>query len=173
MLESEIAPVSAAPKPVPPPRPFINPRVVSQLIEPNLPAPLPVPNSDIQRGPSRDFSSYADGNGGGTEEFETVLLAQHMPRFSSCTTILNQDQERFYKEAAMIRLIQSCAIFPKRLVDARVIAVVFLQFNVDEFGDVSSPSILKSAYPDLDQSALEALNCLPQMTTGTQHGKPV
>ncbi|MDB0059493.1 energy transducer TonB [bacterium] len=175
LLEIEMAPVSVPSKPVPPPRPLIHPRIVTEPIVPNPTAPLPDPNPDIQLGPLHDFSSYGDGNGDGTEEFEieTVLLAEHMPRFASCTNVLNQDQERFCTESEMIRLIQSCAVFPRRLVDARVGGVVFLQFNVDEFGDVSSPSVLKSAHPDLDQAALEALNCLPQMIAGTQHGKPV
>lgn len=73
----------------------------------------------------------------------------------------------------MIRLIQSCAVFPRRLVDAGFGGVVFIQFNVNEFGDVSSPVILKSVHPDLDQSALQALKCLPEMIAGIQQGKPV
>lgn len=173
LLEIEMAPVSVLAKPVPPPRPFIHPRVVTHPIKSNLPVPLPKPNPDIQLGPLHDFSSYGDGNGDGTEEIETLLIAEHMPRFASCTNVLNQDQERFCTESEMIRLIQSCALFPRRLVDAGVGGVVFLQFNVNEYGSVSSPSILKSAHPDLDQSALEALNCLPKMIAGTQHGKPV
>lgn len=170
-----MAPVSVTSKPVPPPRPFIHPRIVAEPIVPNPTAPLPDLNPNIQLGPLHGFSSNGDGNGDGTEEFEieTVLLAEYMLRFASCTTILNQDQERFCTESEMIQLIQSCAFFPRRLVDAGVDGVVFLQFNVDEFGDVSSPSILKSAHSDLDQSALEALKCLPQMIAGTQHGKPV
>jgi protein TonB len=171
LLEMEIAPVSVPTKPVPPPRPFVNPRVVTQLIESAI--PIPEPNPSIILGELHDFSSYGDGNGDGVEEIETVLFAEHMPRFASCTNILNQDQERFCTESEMIRLIQSCAVFPRRLVDAGVGGVVFLQFNVNEFGDVSSPAILKSAHPDLDQSALQALKCLPEMIAGSQHGKPV
>lgn len=165
----EIVPILVTTKPVPPPRPFINPRVVTQLMEPAI--PMPELNPSIVLGELNDFSFYGDGDG--VEEIETVLFAEYMPRFASYTNILNQDLERFCTESEMIRLIQSCAVFPRRLVDAGFGGVVFIQFNVNEFGDVSSPAILKSVHPDLDQSALQALKCLPEMIAGIQQGKPV
>ena len=173
LLDIEIAPVSIPSKPVPPPRPFVNPIIVGEPVEPT--APNPAPNPDPLLGKLHNFSEYGDGNGDGTDEWdiETVMIAEHMPRFSSCTNVLHPEEERMCTESEMIRLIQSCAQFPRHLVDAGVGGVVFVQFNVNEYGGVVDASILKSAHPTLDRSALDALHCLPQMIAGTQQGKPV
>tara|TARA_B110000285_G_C15123045_1_gene618434 strand:- start:997 stop:1695 length:699 start_codon:yes stop_codon:yes gene_type:complete len=175
LLDVEIAPVSVPSKPVPPPRPFVHPFIVDEPIEPTISLPAPNPDLDPLLGRLHDFSDYGDHNGNETDDWdiETVMIAEHMPRFNSCTNVLDSQQERMCTESEMIRIIQSCAKFPRRLVDAGAGGVVFIQFNVNEYGDIEEASILKSAHPALDKSALDALDCVPQMIAGTQQGKPV
>ena len=51
--------------------------------------------------------------------------------------------------------------------------MVYLKFNVNEFGTILDEIALKSAHPKLDKAALEALQCIPRMEPRTQQGRPV
>ena len=57
--------------------------------------------------------------------------------------------------------------------DQEEVSAYFASNRVNEFGEVTDESVLKSAHPDLDESALAALECIPQMVPGSQQGKPV
>jgi TonB family protein len=58
----------------------------------------------------------------------------------------------------MIRMIQACAKFPPPILrEAGIGGVVYLHFNVNEYGNIQDETILKSAHPKLDKAALEAL----------------
>ena len=171
LLEMEWAPVSAPLKPTPPPPVRVTPIITPDPAPP--PGPAPDPNPDPLLGKIYDFGSYEEGPIGEEEDVETVLIAEHMPRFEDCTDVLDPDAERQCTEAAMIHCIQSCAVFPRHLVDAGVGGVVYLQFNVNEYGHIQDPMVLKSAHPTLDRSALQALGCIPPMIAGTQQGRPV
>lgn len=172
-LEPEIVPASAPSKPKPPIRNLqIAPEVHPDPPTGPEPAPDPNPNKDPLAGKLRgfDFDDFGDGDDG---EIETVLIAEHMPHFETCTNVLNREDERACTEAQMIRLIQSCAKFPPLLKDMRIGGVVYLQFNINEFGEVQDEQILKPAHPKLNEAALAALHCIPRMEPGTQQGRPV
>ena len=51
--------------------------------------------------------------------------------------------------------------------------MVYLQFNINEYGNIQDETILKSAHPKLDKVALEALRCIPRLEPGTQQGRSV
>ena len=62
---------------------------------------------------------------------------------------------------------------PPSLREAGIGGVVYLQFNINEFGTIQDETVLKSAHPKLDKAALEALQCIPRMEPRTQQGRPV
>ena len=170
LLEVERIPVHLPSKPKPPAQASgVMPDVSSKPA--SEPTAAILPKSDPLAGKLHSFGFIDDG--GGDEEIETVLLAEHMPHFVECEDVLDRSAERQCSEAEMISLIQRCSKFPRHLREMGIGGVVYLQFNVNEFGEVTAESVLKSAHPDLDQSALAALECIPQMVPGSQQGKPV
>ena len=171
LLEAEMVPVHLPANPTPPVRaigiaPEINP-------EPRpKPAPQPItdPHFDPLEGQLFELGFVDEG---GEEEIETLLIAEHMPHFNGCENVLDRSLERACTEAEMIAIIQRCAQFPKNLRSRAISGVVYLQFNIDEYGEVSRQKVLKGAHPSFNQSALSALDCIPKMIPGTQQGQPV
>jgi len=173
MLEPELVPAHIISKPAPPQRPLnIDPIITPESPKPD-PSPVSFPEKDPLLGKLHAFDIDEFGSGDGEEEIETVLVAEHMPHFRDCTDVLDRDAERNCTEQSMISMIQSCAKFPPMLREAGIGGVVFVQFNVDEFGGIRDAQVLKEAHPKLNRAALQALDCIPQMEPGTQQGRPV
>ena len=173
MLEPELVPAHIISKPAPPQRPLnIDPIITPEPPKPD-PSPVSFPEKDPLLGKLHAFDIDEFGSGDGEEEIETVLVAEHMPHFRDCTDVLDRDAERNCTEQSMISMIQSCAKFPPMLREAGIGGVVFVQFNVDEFGHIRDAQVLKEAHPKLNRAALQALDCIPQMEPGTQQGRPV
>ena len=174
-LEAEVVPPNAPSKPAPPVRNLlITPEI--HLDPPVGPEPSPDPDPTIDPLAGKiqgfDFGDFGDGDDSDWK-VETVLVAEHMPHFSECSNVLNRDEERACTEGQMIRMIQACAKFPPILREAGIGGVVYLQFNVNEFGAIQDETVLKSAHPKLDNAALDALKCIPRLEPGTQQGRPV
>jgi len=171
LLEAELIPVHSPGKPLPPIRAIgVAPEIKAEPIPEPVPAPIIDPNFDPLEGKLFKLGFVDEG---GDDEIETLLIAEHMPHFDDCQNVLNRGAERICSEAKMISLIQRCATFPKHLKEAGVGGVVYIEFNVNEHGDIMDQRVLKSAHPSLDKSALNALDCIPKMTPGTQQGRPV
>ncbi len=172
-LEAELVPVHLPSRPAPPARPLnIAPQIHP---DPTPPEPQPEPISDadplLGKLQSFDFGDFGDGEA--WVDIETVMIAEHMPHFDVCTNVIDRAAERTCTEQQLISLIQSCAKFPPMLRESGIGGVVFLQFNVNEFGHIQDAKILKDAHPKLNQAALDALDCIPPLVPGTQQGKPV
>ncbi|MFZ9054805.1 MAG: energy transducer TonB [Flavobacteriales bacterium] len=173
LLEPELVPAHTVSKPAPPQRPLnIVPIITPDPPKPD-PNPVNIPAKDPLLGKLHTFNFDEFGSGDGDEEIETVLVAEHMPHFRECTNVLDRDAERSCTEQSLISLIQSCAKFPPMLRESGIGGVVFVQFNVDEFGKIRDAQVLKEAHPKLNRAALQALDCIPQMEPGTQQGRPV
>lgn len=170
-LEMELPPASVPKKPVPPNRRTL----IAPIIVPDPPKPEPSPfrNPDPLKGKIQPIDYTDEWGEGGVDAIETVFIAEHMPRFESCTNVIDQNAERMCTESQIIRILQGCAKFPPQLINAGIGGVVYLQFIVDERGHAGEPTILKSAHPALDRAALHALDCIPPLIPGTQQGKAV
>ena len=171
-LEAEVVPTNAPSRPAPPVRHLpITPEIHPDPPVGPEPSPDPNPAIDPLAGKIQgfDFGDFGDCDW----EVETVLVAEHMPHFTECSNVLDRDAERACTEGQMIRMIQACAKSPPILREAGIGGVVYLQFNVNEYGNIQDETILKSAHPKLDKAALEALQCIPRLEPGTQQGRPV
>ena len=171
-LEAEVVPSNARSKPTTPVRKLlITPEIHSDPAVGPEPSPDPDPAIDQLAGKIHgfDFGDFGDRDNGDWE-VETVLVAEHMPHFSECSNVLNRDEERACTEGQIIRMIQACAKFLHILPEASIGGLVYLQFNVNEFGTIQNETVLKSAHPKLDKAALEALQCIPRLESGTQEG---
>lgn len=171
LLEAEMVPVQLPAKPTPPVRAIgIAPEINPEPLPKPAPQPITDPHFDPLEGQLFELGFVDEG---GEEEIETLLIAEHMPHFNGCENVLDRSLERACTEAEMIAIIQRCAQFPKNLRSRAISGVVYLQFNIDEYGEVSRQKVLKGAHPSFNQSALSALDCIPKMIPGTQQGQPV
>lgn len=168
LLQEELVPTHAVAKPTPP----VQIPLLAPIVHPDPTHPDPVPSKDPLLGKIQviDFDSFWEEE---PDLIETVLIAEHMPHFESCSNILDRSSEKACTESQLIGLIQTCAKFPPVLRESKIGGVVFVQFNVDEFGAITDPKILKGSHPQLNQAALDALSCIPNMVPGSQQGRPV
>lgn len=63
--------------------------------------------------------------------------------------------------------------YPQEAVDAGIMGRVLVQGVIDESGDWSTVTILRSAHPYLDHEAWRVLEKMPNWTPATVDGKPV
>lgn len=174
LLEAEVIPASVPVKPPPPPVPIGPPKV--------LPDPVPTPIGPPEPGPKPPepvfFSGWDDLIGPGAEpvissEPVTLLVADHMPAFDACVDVLDPDAERACTEQRIIEHMQQCVDFPRHMKDAGIDGVVYLEYVVDEFGNVRDARILKSPHAAFEATTLRCIDDLPQLNPGRQQGRPV
>lgn len=173
LLEAEIIPASAPVKPPPPPMPVGPPNV--------LPDPVPVPTGHSPAPNPPDpifFSGWDELIGPTTEpvitsEPVTLLVADHMPAFDACVDVLDPDAERACTEKRIIEHMQQCVDFPRHMKDAGIDGVVYLEYVVDENGNVRDARILKSPHAAFEATTLRCIDDLPKLNPGRQQGRPV
>ena len=93
---------------------------------------------------------------------EVFKLVDQMPLFRDDTT---------YKELTQW-LFQNVK-YPAEAVAKEIQGRVFVQFIVDEQGNVRDATVIRSVDPLLDQAALEVVSGMPPWSPGIQGGKPV
>lgn len=173
LLEAEVIPASAPVKPPPPPAPVVPPSPVLD------PAPDPVGPVRIAPDPELVFfAAWDDLTGPGPEpsfdpEPVTLLVADHMPAFDACVDVLDPDAERACTEQRIIEHMQACVDFPRHMKDAGIDGVVYLEYVVDEKGQIREARILKSPHPAFEATTLQCIDELPALNPGRQQGRPV
>jgi TonB family protein len=93
---------------------------------------------------------------------EVFMVADQMPVFRNDTT---------YKEMTLW-LVQNMK-YPAEAASKGIQGRVFVQFVVDEQGNVKDPKVIREVDPLLDKAALEVVSAMPQWSPGKQGGKPV
>jgi len=77
-------------------------------------------------------------------------------------------------EEGVASYVTSNIIYPAEAKDKRISGLVFVNFIVDENGNLINAKILRSVHPLLDAEALRVIQSLPpKWTPGKQRGKPV
>lgn len=172
VLETEWVPASVPVKPPPPPSP------IHPLVEPG-PEPDPLPPGPPTPPPNPQFFGDWDGligpkpDPGFGEEIETLLVADHMPAFAECVQILDPEAERNCTEKQIISHMQSCVEFPRQMKEIGLDGVVYLQYVIDENGQVRDATILRSPHSAFEATTLACIEGLPVMQPGKQQGRTV
>lgn len=89
-----------------------------------------------------------------------LIAAQEMPTFPG-------------GDKALISSLYKNLVYPEQAYENNVEGKVLVRFIVSKDGSVTNPTITRSADPDLDKAALEAVKRLPKFNPGKQDGKPV
>ena len=63
--------------------------------------------------------------------------------------------------------------YPKEAMEKGVQGRVVAKFIVEKDGQVSTPQVLRSVYPALDEEALRVIHCMPKWKPGKQNGREV
>lgn len=70
------------------------------------------------------------------------------------------------------RYVQSHINYPRQAIDLQLQGRVYVQFVVDEKGQITQAQITRSIDPILDNAVLSALDECPRWKPGLQHGRP-
>ena len=63
--------------------------------------------------------------------------------------------------------------YPKGAMEKGIQGRVVVKFIVEKDGQVSTPQVVRSVYPALDEEALRVIRCMPKWKPGKQNGKEV
>ena len=76
-------------------------------------------------------------------------------------------------EAAMMRFIAKNIKYPALAIENNITGTVYVQFIIDENGDVKNATVIKGIGWGCDEEALRVINAMPKWTPGSQKGKNV
>jgi TonB family protein len=93
---------------------------------------------------------------------EVFTVVEVMPVFMNDTT-----------NTELFKWISANFEYPKEAVEKGIQGKVIVRFVIDEKGNVTSPEVVQSADPLLDEAAIALFAKLPQWSPGTQRGVPV
>lgn len=63
--------------------------------------------------------------------------------------------------------------YPEKAKKNKISGKVFVQFIVDENGEVTNAKVIRAVSPELDEEALRVINSMEKWTPGKEKGKPV
>jgi len=76
-------------------------------------------------------------------------------------------------EAAMYGYIQKNIRYPQMAVDANITGKVFVNFVVDQNGNIAEVKVLRGIGGGCDEEAIRVIKSMPKWSPGKQRGKPV
>ncbi len=91
---------------------------------------------------------------------DVLLVAQEMPSFPG-------------GDKALVSTLYKNLRYPAEAYENNIEGKVLVRFVVSKDGSVMNPSIIRSADPELDKAALDAIKKLPKFIPGKQDGMPV
>ncbi len=97
-----------------------------------------------------------------------------MPSFGNCG--MSDETPEARKECAdqaLVQFISRQLVYPEEAVNNRVEGTVYVNFIVDQFGRVQSPSLLMDIGSGCGEAALEVVKSMPAWTPGQHDGQPV
>jgi TonB family protein len=97
-----------------------------------------------------------------------------MPSFGDCS-MSDETPEALKKcaDQALVQFISRQLVYPEEAVSNRVEGTVYVNFIVDENGQVQSPSLLMDIGYGCGEAALEVVKSMPAWTPGQHGGQPV
>jgi periplasmic protein TonB len=89
-----------------------------------------------------------------------LVAAQEMPSFPG-------------GDKALIAALYKNLKYPDQAYENNIEGKVLVRFVISKDGSVTNPTITRSADPDLDRAAIDAIRKLPRFNPGKQDGRPV
>ncbi len=76
-------------------------------------------------------------------------------------------------DAALLKFINNNCIYPKEASELSVSGNTIIRFIIDDNGQVTDPTVIKSLNSIFDQEALRVIKMIPRMCPGKLNGRPV
>jgi len=162
-VEDEIVPITRAEevKPPPPPPP---PQVIEVLNivdnETEIDDELEIDDSEADDNTVIEVAPVIQQEKEKEEESQVFFIVEDMPEFPG-------------GEAALRRFIANAVKYPVIAQENGIQGKVYVNFVVDQRGNVTNAKIARGVDPSLDKEALRVVNNLPKWKPGMQRGKAV
>ena len=141
-----------------PPKPDFNLVIIPNL-EPECPD-INLPDIEVELGKTKIIIDVGD------EKPEPmtipIILSDEKPLF--------QGQEF---EPAFRKFVYDHVKYPQEAVNYRITGKVFIEFIINEYGEITNIKIVRGVHPLLDDEALRVIKMAPKCTPGKQNSNPV
>jgi TonB family protein len=95
------------------------------------------------------------------------------PTFPGCEDLTDASDRNNCSQKKMMEYVFENVKYPSEAKSKGVEGLVVISFIVEKDGSVSSPKVVRSVDPSLDQEALRVVKNMPLWNPGKQRGKPV
>lgn len=86
-----------------------------------------------------------------------------MPRFPSCENLATKEEKKAYSNEKLMEFIYKNLKYPEVVKDLCIEGIVVVNFVVEKDGSVSSPQIVRSVHPALDEEALRVIMLMQEL----------
>jgi protein TonB len=118
-------------------------------------------DTEVDRDTEIDFTQWLDDGDEFIEDDKPFVVVEEMPKF-------NGGDPRIEFRKYIVKNLT----YPQIAIDNGIGGMVYVQFIVNERGEVVDAEILRSADPALDKESIRVVMSSPLWTPGRQRGKP-
>lgn len=94
---------------------------------------------------------------------EPLRVVEEMPRFPSCENLATKEEKKAYSNEKLMEFIYKNLKYPEVVKDLCIEGIVVVNFVVEKDGSVSSPQIVRSVHPALDEEALRVIMLMQEL----------
>jgi len=98
-----------------------------------------------------------------TKVEEPVKVVEEMPRFPGCENLADPGEKKACSGKKLIEFIYKNLKYPEAAKDLRIEGIVVVNFVIEKDGSVSSPQIVRSVHPALDEEALRLVMLMNEL----------
>jgi protein TonB len=158
-VEQEIIPITEQPKKPPPPPPPPAPLELEVVEDDAEIEEVEIKSTEVDED-TRVEIIEAPAPEENTNELEVFTIVENMPEFPG-------------GEAAMRKYIGKNIKYPNLARENKVEGTVYIQFVINQNGEISDVKILRGIGAGCDEEALRVIKKMPAWAPGKQRGKPV
>lgn len=104
---------------------------------------------------------------------EILTHADTMPFFAGCEEMKSMDEKRKCSNDSLIHFISQNISYPESARESRIEGTVYVNFVIDESGNVTNSSVMRDIGAGCGEVALAVVNAMPKWEPGIHEGKPV
>ncbi len=106
---------------------------------------------------------------------EPLRVVEEMPRFPGCENMATKEEIKACSDKKLMEFIYKNLKYPEVVKDLCIEGIVVVNFVVEKDGSVSSPQIVRSVHPALDEEALRLIMLMQELNikwTTRSRGRP-
>lgn len=107
------------------------------------------------------------------EEVPIFTIVEEMPSLPGCEGSKNEQERQNCTQEKILIFLAKNIKFPALAKDAGISGVVYVNFEINQKGDVADVKLLKGIGGGCDEEAMRVVKTLPKFMPGKQRGKPV